>query len=577
MATASAKKRSAKPRPQPRGRKAVVVLGAGSGPGAAVLPILGELGLVPLAPADGGLPGTLQPVADAIAADAGASEALLGEAAAALEEAYGKGRVALFAVPAGSDPAFWLAALGKAGREPLVLVLLPSAGDALPTLLENELLTRGLPRAFVGEAELLADWNAAFSRIGRALGLRWPRSLKSAAPKVEEIVAMSPAHAAPAEPLPDASAPLGQCLDIFAGWTDGGETRDGLDALDRIRDSLPECAPDEVLEAEAMDLGASLPGPDPALEARIRELEAALEQSRAAEAEARTEAADLSAEVTALQARNAELETARYSGVGGLEEDLRTLEARLETAEAARDELGGEADHLRSALRQREHERDELYRELDALKSARDALAAREAETAGRAAKLEERYARTQRQLTALSRREAERMKRALDEAQDRIAGVGAPTMEEALAERDRRMEETEGELGRTRKELLRLQEDSEMAETERDKLRVTLRQRETELVDQIGQRRALQMELASLRQEADRIQSELEQEREQHEKLTADLRTQHEKLTTDMREQTEHQRLMLEKWIRDMENSTSWRATQPLRTVISALRRSRL
>ncbi|WP_138470086.1 hypothetical protein [Poseidonocella sp. HB161398] len=484
-----------------------------------------------------------------------AAAALSARAAEILEADYGRAQVALIEDPqiAALLPLFGTAA-ATAGRQ-LRLLLVHDAGTPTGDLLAAEAATRGLSRCIIGLPLLARTPVESLAAAGRALDLSWPRSARSAE---DEIAALL-------EGQPEPGTAEG-ALEIFARWQIAGEDPADHAALDALRGApADEPAPSGAGDAAPTDLAA--------LQAKLAEMEAALAESRSAEADARDRAEALSAELGALRQDVAEQETARNSLQMALQAEFRQAGERLEAEKAAHAATTDELAVMRSALTQREHERDDLHRELMAAIASREALERRQEESAARIAQLESRLDQNTRQLTALSRRAAAQVQKRVGAAQDLMDGAGGISFEEMLKQRDRQVDEARAEMDGLRAEIGRMESNAEHDGRIRSELKETLRRRETELVEQIAQRRALTRELDVARNEAARIRSQIADEQDNHDRATEALKAEHEKLVEELSRQSDEQRLRLEEWILAMENSTSWRATKPLRSVITMLR----
>ncbi|MBE3639047.1 hypothetical protein [Mangrovicoccus algicola] len=593
MATATAKRRTSRSKSRVSGtsRKVIFVLGSGPEAQATLSGVLTRLGAkeaeAPFPQGEAQAETGLEPPPPV--QEDGPPVAPLADA---LGTALGKSRIALVAVPRAAAllPAM-LSAAETCGRTPLLAVALGAGdGDQLDAVLRIEQLSRGVPRVFVPVDALGGRLPDMVAQIGRRFDLRWPKSAKSAAPQIAAFLA----ERRPAGEGDPASMPSGyaRALDIFEQWLEHGEEFATVNELTAIRpEPETDLTPPAEITPELVTDGAA-----EALQQKLAELEAELARSRAAEAEARSEArahaeeARLHAEeASALRGKAAAEAAASQETMQALHAEIEKLEMRYAETRDAKQAALDEAATLRSALAQREHERDDLRRELSGDAEHRQELEQKLAEALRNAERAEEKLARTSRLLTGMSRDAAAQLKRRLAQAQN-----PAPDPTVALAarleERDRQIDTAREELSQVTRELERLREDAELGQGERNQLKSTLRRRETELVEQIAQRRALQAELAAAQGEADRIRSQiaagqdeqahlseaLDKARDEIEQVKARMAAEMENLERRRAEQHAHaeeQRLMLENWIHEMEASTSWRATRPLRSIISALR----
>lgn len=202
--------------------------------------------------------------------------------------------------------------------------------------------SRGGARAFLTYDELLADWEGATGRVGRELGIGWPRPPMEAAMDIGQFLDPRHRHQRAGQPL----APRGG---IWASWV--------APAVAALRDGPEPSALDAIARSFA-DTCAALVTGTAAGAARLPDVTTIL-------AVAAVEAASLSATCREAELRAevlATMLTARTEAAQTAERYAQSLEKALAETRAARDEA---AEYARSLEQARE--RAETYaRQLEA-------------------------------------------------------------------------------------------------------------------------------------------------------------------------------------------------------------------
>ena len=179
-----------------------------------------------------------------------------------LESEYGASR--LFAL---KDPRicrllpFWCEATRQFGAEPRVAIALRNplevadslaARDAiappvgfllwLRNVLDAEADSRDGKRAFAWYDDVLGNWEAVARRLGRALGVRWPKRSTAVAVDIEERIAPALRHHAKDGALDDPAISrwTRTAFDILSRWAQGQSRQGDRAELDAIRNALDE-------------------------------------------------------------------------------------------------------------------------------------------------------------------------------------------------------------------------------------------------------------------------------------------------------------------------------------------------
>ena len=158
---------------------------------------------------------------------------------------------------------FWCDAIRQFGAEPRIAMVLRNPfevaaslaeRDAIPDsiglllwlrhVLDAEAESRRADRTLVGYDDLLANWEAVVERMGRELGVRWPRRSAVAAGEIEERVAPSLRHHAKAEALDDPAVSrwTKSTFAILSRMARGEALGGDVEELDSIRAALDEAA-----------------------------------------------------------------------------------------------------------------------------------------------------------------------------------------------------------------------------------------------------------------------------------------------------------------------------------------------
>lgn len=235
-------------------------------------------------------------------------------------------------------------------------------------VLSAERDSRSFKRCFASYDQLLANWAGLTDRIGRSLGIAWPRLNARTAGEVDAFLSASLRHhAAPPERLlenPLVSGWLKETYAILKDWSESGERKSDHKRLDRISAEFDAAAPAfaqlvENGEAAARKVGAltqglseqeglvaDLRGELETQKQRIGELESALSQ-RSQEAE------DWSNEVKRVKelwsAATVELEQTRADRILARQELEETQES-LRLAEETKHRLNSELGQLARVL-----------------------------------------------------------------------------------------------------------------------------------------------------------------------------------------------------------------------------------
>ena len=159
---------------------------------------------------------------------------------------------------------FWLAALEDFGTTPQVVLPLRNPLEVAASLhqrdaieppfgllmwlrnaLDAEAESRQCNRAFLRYEELLADWPETATKIGRDLGIAWPRQSAAAALEVDADLAPALRHHVEADSRGLSSRSsrwVATTYDILRRWTDGQIHDADIEHLDAINATLTESA-----------------------------------------------------------------------------------------------------------------------------------------------------------------------------------------------------------------------------------------------------------------------------------------------------------------------------------------------
>ena len=159
---------------------------------------------------------------------------------------------------------FWLAALEDFGATPHVILPLRNPLEVAASLhqrdaieppfgllmwlrnvLDAETESRQRNRAFLRYEELLADWQGTATKIGRDLGVAWPRQSVVAALEVDADLAPALRHHVEADSRVLSSRSsrwVATTYDILMRWTDGQILDTDIEQLDAINATLTESA-----------------------------------------------------------------------------------------------------------------------------------------------------------------------------------------------------------------------------------------------------------------------------------------------------------------------------------------------
>ena len=159
---------------------------------------------------------------------------------------------------------FWLAALEDFGATPHVILPLRNPLEVAASLhqrdaieppfgllmwlrnvLDAETESRQRNRAFLRYEELLVDWQGTATKIGRDLGVAWPRQSVAAALEVDADLAPALRHHVEADSRVLSSTSsrwVATTYDILVRWTDGQILDTDIEQLDAINATLTESA-----------------------------------------------------------------------------------------------------------------------------------------------------------------------------------------------------------------------------------------------------------------------------------------------------------------------------------------------
>ena len=158
---------------------------------------------------------------------------------------------------------FWIDALEDVAIAPVIAVTIrnplevagslhqrdlidPSIGLLLwlRNVLDAEAASRDHPRVFVRYEELLDNWSAAALRLGRELGIAWPKRSSSSEMEIETFLTPSQRHQARGDDEivhnPSVSRWVEASFEIVDRWTRGDVRESDVPELDSIRSSLDE-------------------------------------------------------------------------------------------------------------------------------------------------------------------------------------------------------------------------------------------------------------------------------------------------------------------------------------------------
>lgn len=309
------------------------------------------------------------------------------EAAELFKAEYGSAPLTVF-----KDPRvcrllpFWLSVLDDLGIEPVVAIpvrhplevarslAIRDLSDAhynrllwLRHVADAERYTRDRRRYFCSYDDLLESWSAVVSRMGDALGVKWPRMSAQAVEEIDAFLKPQLRHHSLNPRLldDDRTEPewLRTTYAVAARWASEGEDAEGKAQLDRISSAMDEA-------------GASfgiLALRGKAAMTRVREIEAELAHTRLErdELSSRFEAlaivlGDSRQEVAGLQGQNA----TSQSLADHVSNALAEANARAEAARSEVDAVRSEADALVLELQEAKARAEEARSETDAMETA---------------------------------------------------------------------------------------------------------------------------------------------------------------------------------------------------------------
>lgn len=106
-------------------------------------------------------------------------------------------------------------------------------------VLDSERETRHLPRTIVAMDDFLDDWRSSIQKIGRLLGIEWPRLDDSTAAAVDNFLSHDLKHQnASNDSLPLVFAWTHKAYDAVSALSDQSQSRLALSALDEVRSTF---------------------------------------------------------------------------------------------------------------------------------------------------------------------------------------------------------------------------------------------------------------------------------------------------------------------------------------------------
>ncbi len=489
-------------------------------------------------------------------------------AQALLRDEYGAKR--LFAL---KDPRicrllpFWCDAIRQFGAEPRIAISLRNPfevaaslaeRDAIPAsigmllwlrhVLDAEAESRSTSRAFAGYDDLLANWEAVTGRMGRELGIAWPRRSTVAAVEIEEQVAPSLRHHVKGNALDDPAvsrwtkSTFAILSRLACGEPLGG---DAAAELDSIRSALDEAA--------------TVFGRPVLISARLGEHNRALQR----EVDARGAViADRERQIDSLNQAVASLESLR----DGKDEQIASLDRAVAERDVRTDRLVhavAERDGQVSAANETVRERDRRLAELQKAIAERDAqIAARDERIAGVLSERDATADALRAQVTDLHAAVAER-DHELDSVRRRLSERDATTARNAARadELQRQVEQRDAAVEGLRTEVTALNEVVGDRDRELESVRRGIVDRDVAIAER-------DLELESVRQAiadrdaviADR-ERQLESVRQAVVDRDGDIADRDGELESVRRGIVDR-----DVAIAALQNSTSWRVTKPLR-----------
>lgn len=481
-------------------------------------------------------------------------------AQALLREEYGAKR--LFAL---KDPRicrllpFWCEAIRRFGAEPRIAISLRNPfevaaslaeRDAIPAsiglllwlrhVLDAEAQSRSTSRAFAGYDDLLANWETVVQRMGRELGIAWPRRSTTAAVEIEERVAPSLRHHVKGDALDDPAVSrwTKSTFAILSRLARGESLAGDAGELDSIRSALDEAA---------MVFGRPV-----LISARLGEHNRALQR----EVDARGEViADRERQIDSLNQAVASLESLR----DGKDQQIASLDRAVAERDVRTDRLVhavAERDGQVSAANETVRERDRRLAELQKTIAERAAqIAARDEQIAAR----DERIA------GVLSERDA-----TADALRAQVTDLHAAAAERArelesarrgLSERDATIAQNAAQADELQRQIEQRDATLDGLQTQVSALNETVTNRDTAIADR-------DRELESVRQaiaDRDVVIADRDRELESVRQAVADR----DGDIADRDGELESVRRALadrDVAIAALQNSTSWRVTKPLR-----------
>ena len=504
---------------------------------------------------------------------------------------------------------FWCEAIRQFGAEPRIAIPLRNpfdvadslAGrDAIPPavgfllwlrhVLDAEAESRPVGRAFAWYDDLLANWDAVVSRLGRELDIAWPRRSTAAAVEIEERVSPALRHHANSAAMddPTVSRWTKSTFEVLSRWGRGKTLANDAAQLDSIRSALDEAA---TVFGRPVMISARLGKRNRALQGEVDARgEVIAERERQIDSLNRA-VRDRDEEIASLQSslRNKDEQVAKLDRTVA-ERDART--DRLVHAVAERD---GQVSAANETVRRRDHQigetqkairdRDETTRRRDRqIEEMQKAIRDRDETTRRRDRQIEETQKAIRDRDETVRRRdrqieETQKAIRDRDETvrrRDRQIGE----MQKAIRDRDETARRRDRQIGEMQNAVR--DRDERIAEiggamAERDALRDSLAERDKH-IEELGRRVAKQgAAIDGLRQavgERDAIADGLRQAVGERDAIADGLREEAAGLAATIADrdgELESVRRALtdrEVAVAALQTSTSWRVTKPLRWV---------
>ena len=418
---------------------------------------------------------------------------------------------------------FWIEAVDALGAQPLVVSPIRNPFDAASSLhtrncidpfvghliwlrhvLDAEAASRSLKRAYLRYEQLLSQTQAVIDRLGKDLGISWPRR-SSLHAEMESDEFLSPAlhHHSSEDPGHQSNPRLSDWIktsfDILNRWSHGEVRSEDIPALDRIKAAFDDATP---AFSRAMAAGQTAER-----ENRVLSKELDASRSEVRECEGR------------IDSLSQDLETS-WREVAKREERLASLSQELESSRGETATREGQIQSLRKEL---DASRSEVAKREERLASLSQELESSRGETATREGQIQS------------LRKELDASRSEVQECEGRIDSLSqdletswreVAKREERLASLSQELESSRGETATREGQIQSLRKELDASRSEVAKREERLASLSQELESSRGETATREGQIQSLRKELDASRSEVQECEGRIDSLSQDLET---------------------------------------------------